>query len=40
MNETVISWTAPNLLTIAVMMLLISAILGAVAKIVVSKRKV
>lgn len=38
MNETVISWTAPNIITIALMMLIASAILGAVAKAAMAKR--
>jgi len=38
MKETVISWTAPNFLTIGLMLLLFSAALGAVAKAVAKRR--
>jgi len=38
MKETIISWTAPNFLTIASMMVLSTAIIGAIIKFMVSKR--
>jgi len=40
MKETVISWTAPNFLTIALMLLIFSATMGAILKAVSSRKKV
>jgi len=38
MKETVISWTAPNFLTIGLMLLLFGAALGAITKVIASRR--
>ena len=38
MNETVISWTAPNFVTIAFMMIISSVVIGAIAKMAMAKR--
>lgn len=38
MNETVISWTAPNIITIALMMIISSAVIGVAAKVAMSKK--
>lgn len=38
MKETVISWTAANFVTIALMMIISSAVIGAVTKAVVGRR--
>ena len=38
MSETVISWTAPNFVTIAIMMLISSAIIAAITATLVKRK--
>jgi len=39
MTETVISWSPPNIVSIALMMLMILTIIGLIAKLVSGKEK-